>query len=381
MISKIRFCDQNMWRLTSLALMTLVVTSVLSSNRASAQNFFEASRDFKVQRACNATRKLNSGEPIALEVGKVYESVGLNKATGATHAFILVGSTKKWAKLSCGKFTDGQGPDVEPKKESAATNTDAVCLPFFDNVDNTVRVGVGGNVDITPTFAPNLNRFDQAVNRACGAPGKVVSKAEFQEMFKNNADVLTRLRNFTGGKVFAEGAQHASNEEYLKDLTKAWFGIKGFDHIFCGEPNPRSSGHGIGGLHFVGRYLQLQTTGDACRMPNLKRSEVVPGVIYSMGVIMRNKDGRMVKANIKGYGLTMTAEDIFKVVTRALKENPTTSTTSTGCVLRVTDDNKTFDTIFVRRASGIRTFFPDATPNQGRLKNPACEHPIDLQAQ
>jgi hypothetical protein len=73
---------------------------------------------------------------------------------------------------------------------------------------------------------------------------------------------------------------------------------------------------------------------------------------------------------VKGYGLTLSAEDIFKVATRAFAENPSRSDSSQGCLLAVEDDGKRFTTVFVRRRKGIRTFFPDATPNTGR--DPAC---------
>lgn len=45
----------------------------------------------------------------------------------------------------------------------------------------------------------------------------------------------------------------------------------------------------------------------------------------------------------------------------------------------VSDDGETFPTVFVPQANGIRTFFPDATPDLER--NPRCAAPITLPAQ
>jgi hypothetical protein len=65
-------------------------------------------------------------------------------------------------------------------------------------------------------------------------------------------------------------------------------------------------------------------------------------------------------------------------VTRAFAENPTASPESAGCLLEVSDDGHDFTAVFVRRASGIRTFYPDATPNgPGEQQNPACARRIE----
>jgi len=176
--------------------------------------------------------------------------------------------------------------------------------------------------------------------------------------------------------VAARGVRGATRD-YLEDLTDAWFAIAAFDHIFCGEP--AANGGKIGGLHFHGRYLDLQKEGSACRMSNYAQNEVVPGVIYTMGVMMKNASGTFVRDARKGYGLTTSAEDIFKIVTRAFAENPTTSSESTGCLLPVTDDGQRFTAVFVRRAAGIRTFYPDATPNaRGTTQNPPCAAEITI---
>lgn len=371
---------------------TLLATTALavmgSLPEAQAQEFFAAPRDFVIDKACEAYASIKKkSNPSALDVGKAYPGRGLNKSDGATHAFIRVGSDSKWVALECGRFADGvavpgasAGAPGSPQgtaQSRSASDRSAQCLPFFDEATDTVTAGFGGAVDITPK-PPQLDAFDKAINATCGAPGKVVGRDEFKAMFRSNPAVLERLKSYTGGKVFGDRWARASTEDYLADLTEAWFAIAAFDHIFCGEPS--SGGGKIGGLHFHGRYLQLQTDGNACRMNNFAQNEVVPGVIYTMGVIMKNADGRMVRDARKGYGLTLSGEDIFKTVTRAFSENPTASTDSTGCLLPVSDDGKAFTAVFVRRAAGIRTFYPDATPNgRGGKINPPCATPIKLQ--
>lgn len=344
---------------------------------ASAQDFFPAPRDFVIDKACDATRAIRSkSDATPLEVGKSYPARGTNKPNNPTHAFIRVEGREKWVDLDCGHFADAgsparPAPGAETRPSGGALAPQLGCLPFFDTVDNPEPLGFGGRVDITPP-PPALNAFDQAVNAACGAPGKVVSPDEFKRMMRGQGAVLERIKAFTGGKVYANRPAAASTDAYLEDLTDAWFEIGGFDHIFCGEPKPNK----VDGLHFAGRYLQLQQSGDACRIENFRKNEVVPGVIYTMGARMRTASGRFARSEVKGYGLTMSAEDILKIATRAFSENPTSSSSSKGCVLSVTDDGKQFKTVFVRRRSGIRTFFPDATPNQGGQEDPFCAAPI-----
>jgi hypothetical protein len=338
---------------------------------AQAQDFFPAPRDFVIDKSCNATRSIRSqADPVPLDVGKNYAARGVNRSGNPTHAFIRVEDADKWVDLSCGHFADGAAPAPGNVSDSRP-GADRQCLPFFDTVDNPEKLP-GGPADITPPPAA-LDDLDRAINAACGAPGKVVSEDEFKAMLRARPDVLERIKAFTGGQVYANRPAAASVDDYLTDLTDAWFKIKAFDHIFCGEIEGRS----IGGLHFAGRYLQLQDSGEACRMNNFRQNEVEPGVIYTMGVRMKTTGDRFAQHSTKGYGLTMNGEDILKIATRAFRENPTTSTESKGCLLSVADDGKQFKTVFVRRQAGIRTFYPDATPNgPGDRRNEPCRDVI-----
>lgn len=352
---------------------------MLGATHANAQDFFPAPRDFVVDKACKATRAIRSSDGVALDVGKSYQARGVNKASDPSHAQIRIDGGDKWVKLDCGHFADagaGGAPNAGGGNSGAgsggapnaggggrpaaggggnASGGDGQCLPFFDNVNNPESLP-GGQADITPP-APTLDAFDKAVVNACGAPGKSVTPNEFKTLMRANAPVLERIKAYTGGRVYASRPVPASTEAFLSDLTDAWFEVKAFDHIFCGEVE-----NSIGGLHFHGRYLDLQEKSMACRLPNFNRNEVVSGVIYTMGVRMKGERNRWVSHQTKGYGLTMSAEDLLKFGTRAFKENPTGSGGSKACILSITDDGKSFKAVFVRRRLGIRTFYPDATP-------------------
>lgn len=355
------------------------------STPSKAQTFFEAPRDFVLDRQCDAYRsfKTRSGAT-PLEAGARYVGRGLNRPDNATHAFIRVGEQSLWVDLACGHFADGDGarPGGAPgvvlgPLPGRREVREPVCLPFFDDVDNPVprALGYGGNADITPP-PPPLDAFDKAVLDVCGPPGKQVSRDEFVSLMRANPDVLGRIRSFTSSHVFADRPQRSSGEAYLADLADAWIGVAAFDHIMCGQPGEKGR---IGGLHFAGRFLQLQQSGEACRMTNYTQNEVEPGLVYTFGVRMKGANGQWFRHATKGYGYTLSAEEIIKAATRALSENAAAGSDSEACLLTLEDDGKGMSVVFVRRAEGIRTFYTDATPNgRGDKLSPPCAAPVAL---
>lgn len=340
----------------------------------SAQSFFAARRDFVLTKACDATLTIaTKRDPKSLPSGAVVVARGLNRSGNPTHAFVMIEKQNRWIDLDCGEFMDGE-VIADSGETDARPGRAPQCLPFFDDVDNPVEIKVGGKVDVTPR-KPELNAFDKAINATCGAPGKSVSLDEFKAMMLAHPEVLDRVKAFTGSKVFADRPARSARSDYLTDLTEAWFAEKGFDHIFCGQPNPSASQGKIGGLHFVGRYVQLQEAGQACRMSNPRQNEVFPGFIYTMGVLMQNASGRYVRDARKGYGLTLSGEDILKAATSAFLENAGGGGDKLACLAPIVDAGKQFTAVFVRRRAGIVTLYPDATPS---TTDPACKTQIKL---
>jgi hypothetical protein len=344
---------------------------------AQAETRFPQPRKFTVEQPCEAYGSLKKQtNASALRVGSAYIAYAENKQANATHALIDVDNqnTNKWVALSCGHYADTPNnanavPIPAPDARSKPANQ---CLPFFDNENNIVKLKAGQPADITPPL-PSLNAFDKAVNQVCGKAGKTVTANEFRDLLRAHPDALKHIQSFTAGKVFADRPAASSTDAYLNELTEAWFNVQAFNHIFCGEPKANGP---VDGLHFIGRYVQLQESGEACRMDNYRQNEVVPGVLYSMGMSVHLPNGGTARSSIKGYGLTLNAEDILKSATKAFSENPTASQSSTACLLPTTDDGKSFTSVFVRRYNGIRTFYPDATPDT--RKNPACQAAVSL---
>jgi hypothetical protein len=272
--------------------------------------------------------------------------------------------------IQIGDYVSGPLPTPSPSPTiPSPTPTPSVLplpsgtVPFFDRQDNPVsglKYPARSSVDVTPE-PPILNAFDRAVAKICGAPGKQVSQAEFKTLMNNHPEILARIKTRMGF------ATTVPNVTFLNSLTSVWFNAAGFDHVFCGEP---VAGGSIGGLHFFGRYLDLQERGLAGRLAdNTASEEVVPGAIYTVGAKVR-VNGGSAQSRVKGYGYTLDAEDILAIAGAAYTRNPNSSATSRACNLSINDDGKTFIAIFVAKTSGIRTFYPDATPDRS---NPTCK--------
>lgn len=353
-------------------LRTILILSLPISATINAQSIFTDPADFTINKSCNAYDSIKKeSNPTPLQIGKSYVSIGENKAEGATHAFIKIDGKKKWVKLECGSYVNGRPGFGSSNQTNSGNKTGdrngATCLKFFDNESNPIKTRTGFK-DINPP-APTLNKFDKDVLQFCGAPGKVTTAEGFKTLMKSNPDVLKSLFDFTDGKVFQD--KNTNTENYLNDLTKAWYSLHGFDHIFCGEKNGRS----IGGLHFHGRYQQLESTNQLCRMNNSSSNEVIDGSIYSMGVEMKLANNETIRHSIKGYGLTLNASDILLSATKAFSENQTSSNKSEACLLKLSDSDTLYNMVFVRRSNGIRTYYPDATPE----KDNPCKREIALQ--
>ncbi len=236
-------------------------------------------------------------------------------------------------------------------------------LAFFDNVNNPVTVGfpAGQQVDITPP-PPQLNSFDRAVLKICGSIGTRVSNNSFKELLSSYPDVLEKVQQASGGEL-SPGRKNKA--QFLEDLTNIWFKRRGFEHIFCGEIY---NANDIGGLHFYGRYLQLQNQGIGGRLPyNQGREEVVPGVIYTMGVVIKQKN-RTIRDVIKGYGYLSNAEEILLDTTKIFKLQ---GNNEGACIYNVSDreTGKSFPTVFVREEKAIITYYPDATPQGAKCRS------------
>ncbi|GAB1537627.1 hypothetical protein NUACC21_02760 [Scytonema sp. NUACC21] len=239
---------------------------------------------------------------------------------------------------------------------------DIKLIPFFDNEDNPVTVDFpeGQQLDISPP-PPKLNPFDKAVLNVCGPIGTKVSANKFKRLLLYYPDVLQKLQKVTDGEL---RPGRKTKAQFLEDLTEIWFKRRGFEHIFCGEIY---NANDIGGLHFYGRYLELQNKGIGGRFVSEKtREEVVPGVIYTLGVMIK-QGNQTVTDVIKGYGYLSNAQEMLLDVTKVFKLQ---GETDGACIYNVQDSEtgKSFPTVFVRKENAIITYYTDATPSGKKCK-------------
>lgn len=251
-------------------------------------------------------------------------------------------------------FSDQVLAQTAPAAESSSRKRNprpkpVQALPFFDN-----ETPSGQQPDLSPP-PPVLTPFDQAVLRTCGALGSKVSIAAFDRLLTYYPDVVRKAKLAVGGELFPG---RSSDAQFREDLVSVWMNGQGFEHIYCGELEGATK---IGGLHFHGRYLQIQQAGGGRLPNNASKEEVVPGVVYTLGVVIR-KGNQTYTDDLKGYPYVTNALEMFLETTKAFKDS------RDGACLHPVKDAETgasYQAVFVRRQNTIITFYPDATP-QGK---------------
>lgn len=365
----------------SLSLSTLSWI-VLCPERMQAQ--VTATGTFTATQDCPAQRAINGDNPgnVTLTVGDLYEVVGFN-SDRRTHVLLRLPDAtpnRRWVSADCGTFVAGAPmPDRDrPPKDRPTPDRQprpVTLFPFFDTQNNPIRVDNDSTPrDISPPPQP-LEPFDRRILQLCGptfdAP---VSETEFKRLLTFYPDVVQKLKAATNGEL---KPNRRSDAEFIDDLGAIWFGQKGFKHIFCGELD---KGNSIGGLHFHGRYLEFQEKGIAGRVDRLSdgrdgKAEVVDGVIYSFATAIKQGDRVIAEHPIKGYALVSNAQEMLIDATRAFKTFSVPDTPeSQACLITITDSpTQPYRAVFVKKAGAIRTFYPDATPDEA--KTPDCEQP------
>jgi hypothetical protein len=227
--------------------------------------------------------------------------------------------------------------------------------PFFDEIDNPEIHGFprGITVDITPP-PPDLAPFDRDVLHTCGNLGNRPLAEDFRALLQAHPQILQRIQTAVGEAIFPGRSTPA---EFLEDLTSIWFKRDGFEHIFCGTIDNGE----LKGMHYVGRYLQLQEQGVAGKLSNNQgQEEVIAGVVYTIGVLLRY-GSRIIVDRRTGYALVTDAVELLIAATQAFKLKSRSRSTYTFPVIDA-DSGHTYPAVFVKEDNAIVTFYPDATP-------------------
>lgn len=363
----------------SLFAATLSLTVLVSLHPLQAQ--IPVNGNFTATKACPAQRAINGENPgnIRLTVGDRYEAVGFNSAR-RSHILLLVEGAdpeRRWVSVECGTFKAANPSEQEPERDRNPNDRQpgsVTLYPFFDTQNNPIQVDNDSTPkDISPK-PPKLEPFDRKILQLCGSNfDDPVSETAFKQMLTFYPDVVRKLKQVTNGEL---KPNRRSDAEFVEDLGAIWFGQKGFKHIFCGELDNRNS---IGGLHFYGRYLEFQEQGIAGRVDRLSdgrdaKAEVIDGSVYSFGTAIKRGDRIIAQHPIKGYSYVSNAQEMLVDATRAFKLFSVPDTPeSQACLITITDSQaQPFRAVFVKKAGAIRTFYPDATPDEEKTRS--CEN-------
>jgi hypothetical protein len=329
----------------------VLILGLLSSGSNRAAAFFELSGVFIADERCQAydsiRRQTNPGGVLTVS-GQSYNVRALNREDGDYVYVDVPGATPRarWVSITCGDLF--RGPD-QPDPVDPVPGTFA---PFFDTDDRPN--------DPTPR-PPTLNAFDQAMLQVCGSWGSRPTSAAFRAKLDEPALAadVDRIYQALDGRILGDRREP---KQFKDELATVWFGEDGFRHVFCGEPSEQT----IGGLHFVGRYLQMQEQGWGGLAAQCSATEIVPPV-YTFGVRFRTPGGQVRTACPKGYALNLDASEILIQATKAFKLMLPRSSGKAMCLYQVAEPGVSpYLAVFVIKTEAVRTFYPDASPTCDR---------------
>jgi hypothetical protein len=311
---------------------------------APAQGFESLPGELTAGSACEAYvsfRKRSNPDGARLAPGERYRVLGRNEAGGAWLQILLPGTEprQRWVAADCGTLAT-----------TAAAARPSGLLPFFDEI-------VAADDPSPPP--PPLTALDRGVLEVCGAWGSRPRARDFRAML-DRPEVEPELRALYDGLGRRLRGRELPLPRFKDELTGVWFDAHGFAHVFCGEPGA----DGLGGLHYRGRYLELQEEGVAGLLTEreCRATEIEPPV-YTVGVRYRPPGGGPLRTTCpKGYAYDLGAADLFLVATAAWRELRR-QRDARMCLEEITVSvGDGYFAVVVARGDAIRTFYPDVTP-------------------
>ncbi|CAK0754484.1 exported hypothetical protein [Gammaproteobacteria bacterium] len=306
--------------------------------------------EFVASDQCPATLTLQEINPgkVQLEPGRAYRALALDRRGGGWVRIIVPEARPRvrWADLDCGEYRADEGT--------------LRFSPFFDQRNNPVYVDYPrkSRQDITPP-SPPVSPLEERLLTLCGYPGDYPEPGAFRALIESDSHLFADLGEALGCRTGAPDCGHGA---ILDRVTDLWFLADGFRHVFCGEPGPTR----MEGLHYRATYLQLQHRGWGGLMaPHKGREEIVPGIIYSVGVEHEWR-GRRVQTPVKpGYFYTLDGAELLVHGTRAITLLGAPATKQ-ACRYTVNDLDAgvTFDSVVIGKDGGLKTFYPTALPDR-----------------
>lgn len=206
---------------------------------------------------------------------------------------------------------------------------------------------------------PVLNKIDREFLKICGAWGQRVTRASLEDLL-NNLEVFNLIHEALEGELITKAS---SKETFKQELLDIWMKNKGFEHVFCGQPDP---GRNLGGMHYLGRYLQMQENGwgglNECCNKNL-----IEPPIYTIGIEYVTRIGNIKTKCPNGYLYDTEAINLLIEASKAFKKslsfNPNKKRICNYQIRLITAQIKGsaqetgYNMRLIRSAEGIITFY------------------------
>ncbi|WP_333022959.1 EndoU domain-containing protein [Wolbachia endosymbiont of Pentidionis agamae] len=258
----------------------------------------------------------------------------------------------------------------------------------FEKIDQINFTEKEVNVNFEPFFRtkpsdpdfipspPDMTEFDNGVLKVCGEWGSYPDEEDFRILLDcpEHEDSIKRIYKELDYQVITS---NSSLELFKDELTKVWFtshhprqgsgeNHTGFRHIFCGEPD----GEVLGGMHFVGRYVEAQKNkwaGAIWYDKSLCNKIEIQHPVYTFGMQYLDITGEVKTKCQNGYPYNLHADDILILATKAFKNLGKDGV----CAYKM--PNEDYQSIFVRKDNSILTFYPDLAPKcKGYDTCPVC---------
>jgi len=100
-----------------------------------------------------------------------------------------------------------------------------------------------------------------------------------------------------------------------------------------------------------------------------KTEEVIDGLIYTFGVVIKQGDRVIAQSPVKGYPYVLNAQETLLNGVRAFKQFKPKNVAKDACLFTVNEPSVApFQAVFVEENGAIRTFYPDATPDTKKTR-------------
>lgn len=185
--------------------------------------------------------------------------------------------------------------------------------------------------------SPELNALDRQILALCGPLGSQASRHDFAALLTRDGEIRNKLKAVLPADNVVEAA------------AELWFARRGFEHVFCGQ----IKGSSLAGMHWIGRYAELQNKDLAGRLPKNKKESLLKDRVYTVGVQAATDQGVVEDAE-KGYAYGYDAATLLVEGTRVASAYPRAK----GCLVTTRSGQGEIQQLLVLDHGALVTLYP-----------------------